>query len=319
MGVEGNEGRSVKKALRWFGLGVGGLVAAGLLVVLAFAGLVEWERHRATPRTTAPTFEAHAAGASADAPVLILLHGAGLNGRMWDPVRRHLDPRWRVIALDLPNHGSRRDEVFTLDAAVATVAAAARSVAPAPVLLVGDSLGGYTAMASAAALPREQLRGLVLAGSSGKRGLAQVFGYLQGLVFTRILALRYDEREFAAKALPLFGVAQADQPAIVAAGVNTRAVSTAVRSLLFFDFYRALAAAPQPVLIVNGDLDRGAIAGESALVAAARQAATHRFQNTGHGVSMRRSAEFAAVVNDFAARTFSAPAPSHEDQRTARP
>ena len=29
-------------------------------------------------------------------PVLILLHGATLNGRMWDPVRRYLDPKLEV-------------------------------------------------------------------------------------------------------------------------------------------------------------------------------------------------------------------------------
>ncbi|MES2959068.1 MAG: alpha/beta hydrolase [Pseudomonadota bacterium] len=301
------------RALRWLGLGLGGLVAAALLIVLGLAALAEWQRYRAPPRTAPLTFEvlpsgaSASASASASAPVLILLHGAGLNGHMWDAVRRHLDPRWRVIALDLPNHGSRRDEVFTLYAAVATVAEAARSVAPAPVLLVGDSLGGYTAMAAASALPREQLRGLVLAGSSGQRGIGQVFGYLQGLVFTRILSLRFSESEFAARALPIFGVSEADRPAITAAGVNTSAVPTAVRGLLFFDFRSALAAVEQPVLIVNGDLDRGAIEGEAALVAAARQATTYRFENTGHGVSMRRSAEFAAVVNDFAARTLLAP------------
>ena len=86
-------------------------------------------------------------------PVLILLHGATLNGRMWDPVRRYLDPAYRVIAPDLPGHGTRRNEPYTVEAAVAAAVAAAQSVAPAPVILVGDSLGGYTSIASASALP----------------------------------------------------------------------------------------------------------------------------------------------------------------------
>ena len=98
------------------------------------------------------------------APVLILIHGATGNGRMWDAVRRHLGTRWAVIAPDLPGHAARRDEPFTLAAAVETVAAAVRSVAPRPVVLAGDSLGGYTALAAAAAVPAGQLRGLVLAG-----------------------------------------------------------------------------------------------------------------------------------------------------------
>ena len=41
-------------------------------------------------------------------PCLILIHGATLNGCMWNPVRRALDPRWDVLAPDLPAHGSRR-------------------------------------------------------------------------------------------------------------------------------------------------------------------------------------------------------------------
>ena len=73
------------------------------------------------------------------APVLILLHGAGGNQAMWNPVRRHLDPRWRVVALDLPGHGSKSDGHFTLEGAVETVAAEVRRLAPARVVLVGDS------------------------------------------------------------------------------------------------------------------------------------------------------------------------------------
>ena len=73
------------------------------------------------------------------APVLILIHGATGNGRMWQAVMRHLDPRWNVLTPDLPGHGSRRDEPFTLDAAVATVAEVVRRVAPTPVVVGGES------------------------------------------------------------------------------------------------------------------------------------------------------------------------------------
>lgn len=97
---------------------------------------------------------------------------------MWDAVRRDLNPSYRVIALDLPGHGAHADGRFTLAAATAAVAAAARSVAPAPVLLVGDSLGGYTAMAAASAVPAKQLRGLMIGGASSNFGHAKLFGYL---------------------------------------------------------------------------------------------------------------------------------------------
>ncbi len=102
-------------------------------------------------------------------PTLILLHGAGLNAHMWDAVIRDIDPRWRVLSIDLPGHGARSAEWYSLPAARDAVASAARSVAPAPVVLAGDSLGGYTAMlgrrrdpASAVARPRRVWRNLRL-------------------------------------------------------------------------------------------------------------------------------------------------------------
>src|SRR5579871_4456644 len=103
---------------------------------------------------------------STGAPVLILLHGATLNGRMWDPVRRLLDPRWRVLTPDLPGHGARQSERYTLLAAAAAVADAAREAENAPLVVAGDSLGGFSAMAAAAGLPRAQLKGLILGGCS---------------------------------------------------------------------------------------------------------------------------------------------------------
>ena len=41
-------------------------------------------------------------------PTLVLLHGATLNSHIWDAVRRDLNPKYRVIAPDLPGHGARR-------------------------------------------------------------------------------------------------------------------------------------------------------------------------------------------------------------------
>jgi pimeloyl-ACP methyl ester carboxylesterase len=92
-------------------------------------------------------------------PVVILVHGAGLNGVGWNPVRRHIDPRIHVITPDLPGHGARSGEPYTPAGAIETIAAAARAVCPAPVIIGGDSLGGYASTAAAAALHGNELRG----------------------------------------------------------------------------------------------------------------------------------------------------------------
>ena len=238
-------------------------------------------------------------------PVLILIHGATGNGRMWDAVRRHLGPRWRVIAPDLPGHGARRNETFTLQAAVDTVVAAAREVAPAPVIVAGDSLGGYTALASAAALPRAQLLGLVLAGASANfEGRALRALLVRQWLVVGLGTLLGDSRmaKLLAKDLRKMGLSDDDIQAQLDSGLNPRVFPQAVRALRGIDFRGRLAAVEQPVLIVNGSKDKLFVEQESSFLAVAHQASSHRIEGCDHGVSLRRSSEFATLVGAFAER-----------------
>jgi pimeloyl-ACP methyl ester carboxylesterase len=278
-------------------------VLALVLVVIALVPLVqvEWqvrEARTATQAADAPP----AVDPASSAPVLILLHGAGLNGRMWDPVRRSLDPAYRVIAPDLPGHGVHRDGIYTLEGATQSIAAVARSVAPAPVVLVGDSLGGFSAMAAAPVIPREQLKGVVIASSSGNFKWSQLPSYVGGVLLVRALLLFFDEDKLAMKALGNFPLSDADKIAMIAGGVSLRAVAPAARSLMDVDFRTKLAAIDAPVLIVNGSLDHNAVEQEQSFLASAKHASLLHFENCEHGVSMRRPPEFAAAINAFVSR-----------------
>ena len=139
---------------------------------------------------------------SARRPVrLVLVHGSRLSPTQWWPQtsRIRADPRcdgWlEVQAPDLPGHGARAGEPFTLDRAVAAVAAAVEGSPPAgPVVLAGHSLGGYVAMAYAAAYPR-RLDGLVLLGcgavprgpgAAAYRGVAALTERLGATRMTRV-------------------------------------------------------------------------------------------------------------------------------------
>lgn len=241
-------------------------------------------------------------------PTLILLHGATLNGHMWDPVRRDLDSRYRVIAPDLPGHGARRSEPFTLVAAIATVLAAAESAAPSPIVVGGDSLGGYTALAAAAAVPQHRLKGLILCGSSSNLSGTALLPYLlQKAIFSATLLFVTEEhvvRTRVPKLLNSLRILPTDVEAIIKAGISLRVFNQAVEALRGIDFRAKLAAVGQPVVIINGGKDRGHIRQEASFVAVARDAATHRLENCEHGVSMRRPREVASMINDFAARVF---------------
>ncbi|WP_317451941.1 alpha/beta hydrolase [Microbacterium sp. NIBRBAC000506063] len=82
---------------------------------------------------------------------------------MWRAQIEYLEQRQiPAIAIDLPGHGARRDEPFTLDAALSAIDEAVRAVADqGPVLLVGHSMGGLLSTAYAGARDRPPVAGLI--------------------------------------------------------------------------------------------------------------------------------------------------------------
>src|SRR4051794_3419557 len=106
-----------------------------------------------------------------EGPPVLLLHGlAGYAGE-WAETAGWLTERCRVVALDARGHG--RSERFPADvsraAHVADAAFAIERLALAPVVAVGQSLGGQTALLLAAERP-DLVRGLVVADASPHGG-----------------------------------------------------------------------------------------------------------------------------------------------------
>lgn len=91
-------------------------------------------------------------GPRGDRP-LLLLHGGGVAGWMWDPVRAHLDPGRRLLVPDLPGHGHSADEDYVSH--TVTVAALARLLEDegTPATVAGFSLGAQLAVRLAAERP----------------------------------------------------------------------------------------------------------------------------------------------------------------------
>lgn len=93
---------------------------------------------------------------------LILVHGSMSSSAQWADYPSLL-PEFDVVAVDLPGHGSRRAEPFSVSAAMTAISLAAGDL---PVVLVGHSLGGYLAGVGAAELG-ERVVGLILIGATG--------------------------------------------------------------------------------------------------------------------------------------------------------
>jgi pimeloyl-ACP methyl ester carboxylesterase len=93
-------------------------------------------------------------GAADPAPVVTLLHGAGLNAHTWDTTVLALGVP--VLAIDLPGHGdsSWRDDLAYIARPLAVdIALGLDAWTDRPQVLVGQSLGGLTAAAVAASRP----------------------------------------------------------------------------------------------------------------------------------------------------------------------
>ncbi|HLL37141.1 MAG TPA: alpha/beta hydrolase [Streptomyces sp.] len=89
-------------------------------------------------------------------PPLLLLHGLAGHMGEWDAVRAYLlRDGHTVIEYDARGHGAstRRPPTMTRAACVADAATLIRKLGPAPATLIGQSLGGHTALLTAAAHP----------------------------------------------------------------------------------------------------------------------------------------------------------------------
>jgi pimeloyl-ACP methyl ester carboxylesterase len=246
-------------------------------------------------------------GVAKEKPVLVLLHGATANGRLWAPVRRILESRgYRVLTPDLPGHGARRAEAFTLQAAVQTVVETVASVEPAQVIVVGDSLGGYVTMASAGALPPSQLRGIVPSGCTMLFQGSALWPFRIKSLAHKLLSAVVGEKRLLGprfvRQLGKIGVSEADARDLIDGGVNMAVFGDCVRALTGVNFPVMLSAARVPVLLVNGGDDKQILRDRIRYEAAVPRARHVIFAGAGHGVSLLRSQEFANLVDEFASK-----------------
>lgn len=94
---------------------------------------------------------------------LVMLHGWGMHGGIWDDCVPDLAGRWRVIRPDLPGHG--RSPAIAGTADLDALAESVASHCPREMTLVGWSLGGLVALNITRHLP-QRVRRLVLVAST---------------------------------------------------------------------------------------------------------------------------------------------------------
>ena len=186
---------------------------------------------------------------------VVLVHGIRTSATMWRAQVEHLRRRGNpVVAVDLPGHGSRMAEEFTLDGAFATIDEAVRDAATrGPVLLAGHSMGGLLCIEYVGRESPPPVAGFIAASCTAiPRGVA--------LTTYRLLARGFDS-------LPDRGMWLTDQmldrilPEATrhdfgAGGYALDAQDSALRSLSVLDLLTALGRIEVPLWFINGQYDQ---------------------------------------------------------------
>lgn len=103
-----------------------------------------------------------------DAPVLIFVHGWGMNAGIWREARMMLAERYQVVAYDLAGLGKSKGPAgghYSLEGFADDLMAVVQQAAPRKVILIGHSIGGMTLQTFARRHPDamgQQVLGLVL-------------------------------------------------------------------------------------------------------------------------------------------------------------
>ena len=233
-----------------------------------------------------------------DVPVgvpIVLVHGLRVSGSMWRPqVELLAEQGRRVVAPDLPGHGSRRGEDFSLGRAVDAVVEAIDGVG-GRALVVGLSLGGFVSIATAAAAP-EKVSGLVAASCTAKpaQALAQVYR-IPAVLMDRLP----DKGATLNERFHRLTLRDTAADAVLDGGLAVEAATAVIDAVAEMDALAALARYPGPVWLVNGARDHFRIH-ERQFFDACAEGRLLNVPRAGHMVSLDQPVDFTRIVSDAA-------------------
>lgn len=236
----------------------------------------------------------------ADAPVIVFVHATRFTRTQWYPQVRRLSDRYRCVAVDLPGHGRRADEPFSMEAAVAAVDEAIAAEAPSgAAIIVGLSLGGYVAIETAVEHP-ERVTGLVLAGCSAEGFGAHAWAFRAfGLLLELVPA---SASSFVSRTFFRVRYGRGIAGPIAEAGLWPVGGAQAVRAITGRRVLERLGRLWVPVLIVNGTLDVVFAPQGDHWAASCRDGRHATLAGATHLSNLDRPASFARLVAAFAGR-----------------
>ena len=241
-------------------------------------------------------------------PVLALVHGWGMNARVFDGLAELLTADFEVRALDLPGHGGRD---ALADNTLQTWADDLARQLPDNTLVLGWSLGGQVAMRAALDHPHKIGR-LVLMASTPKfvatedwqRGMAAAdLGNFGAALLTDPQAplLRFLSLQTRGMAEQKSMLLQLRQRFLANPPARTDARAGGLAILRDTDLRAELPRLAQPTLILHGALDTLTPPAAAAWLAEILPTAQHvEFSRAAHAPHLSHCGEVAAAIGRFA-------------------
>jgi pimeloyl-ACP methyl ester carboxylesterase len=244
-------------------------------------------------------------------PVVVLLHGlAGYAGE-WKGSAKWLTANHRVVALDQRGHGrsSRLPGDTSRSAYVADVVSVIESLDAGPVVLIGQSLGGHTAMLAAAQRP-DLVAALVVAEASPGRdpdGPHRVRQWLstwpvpfgsRASAFDFFQTMKYFRSGLAAQ---VWADGLEERPDGWWPRFDVEVMIDSLAEVATRDYWDRWVAIRCPTLLVGGE--HGALSGEEVepMLALLPRAQFAQIDGAGHDVHLDRPERWRTVVTEFLA------------------
>lgn len=228
---------------------------------------------------------------------LLLLHGGGVAGWMWEPVRAHLDAGRRVLVPDLPGHGRSVDESYESHAETSDALARILEAEQGAATVVGFSLGAQLTVCVAAQRPDLVERVVVVSAQAvpmrATRPTVALLGAMAGLAKQEWFA-KLQARELFVPEELLTEYVQ------TSAGISRETLLRSVEENLRFVPPAAWHTFPGAASILVGAKEKTLMKRSAALLhETLPQSALEMVEGCGHGIPLQRPAWLAAHIESL--------------------
>lgn len=259
-----------------------------------------------TPRFRHGTIEGetqiHYVEVEADGPPLVLVHGIGMDWRVWQAVARRFVPSFHLYAVDLRGHGDSGKPAhgYSLAHYAADLEDLFDALGLQNITLVGSSLGG--AIAAVVEAPIDLVSHRVFVDPPLTLGPIRDEG-----MFRDILVLKHEPVEVLARYLADVNPGAGQHATRMMSEMWHRAADAVIQELLsnpdaYYEMERELRNIESPTLLIQADPARGAVLREIDIRRALEllpHGESITIRGAGHAVHAFKPAKFASIVERF--------------------